>query len=86
MKTQVEKDGNKKATGVVSLAFRVRADGENLFSAEMLLLVDDIVVEKRNGVSTTIGHAISAADNLMDGWTFNEIEQKSEDYFRNVFL
>lgn len=71
---------------VVSLAFRVRADGDNLFSAELLLLHDDVVVGKRNGISTTLGHAIGAADDLMDGWAFNEIEQKAEDYFKNVIL
>ena len=71
---------------VVSLAFRVKANGDNLFSAEMLLLHGDIVVERRHGVSTTLGHAIGAVDDLMDGWAFNEIEQKAEDYFRNIFL
>jgi len=71
---------------VVSLAFRVRADGDNLFSAEILLLHGDTVVESRHGISTTLGHAIGAADDLMDGWAFSEVEQKAEDYFRNVFL
>ena len=86
MKIELEKNGNTKEDAVVSLAFRVRADGDNLFSAEMLLLHGDMIVEKRNGVSTTLGHAIGAADDLMDGWAFNEIEQKAEDYFRNVYL
>jgi len=86
MKTQsVEKDGNKKVENV-SLAFRVKAHGDNLFSAEMLLLQDDMVIESRHGIATTLGHAIGAADDLMDGWAFNEIEQKAEDYFHNVFL
>lgn len=86
MKTQpVEKDGNRKAE-VVSLAFRVKAHGDNLFSAEMLLLQDDVVMETRHGIATTLGHAIGAVDDLMDGWAFNEIEQKAEDYFRNVYL
>jgi hypothetical protein len=87
MKTEsMEKDGNKKANAVVSLAFRVKPHGDNLFSAEMLLLLDDIVVEKRHGIATTLGHAIGAADDLMDGWAFNEIEQKAEDYFKAVYL
>jgi hypothetical protein len=86
MKTQIEKDGNKKITGNVSLAFRVKPHGDNLFSAEILLLRDDTVAESRYGVATTLGHAIGAADDLMDGWAFNEIEQKPEDFFRNVFL
>lgn len=81
-----EKDGNKKAEGVVSLAFRVKAHGDNLFSAEMLMLLDDVIIESRHGVATTLGHAIGAADDLMDGWAFNEIEQKAEDYFRNIYL
>jgi hypothetical protein len=84
MKTKVgEAD---MAQAVVSLAFRVKPHGDNLFSAEMLLLHDDVVVEKRNGIATTLGHAIGAADDLMDGWAFNEIEQKPEDFFRNVYL
>jgi hypothetical protein len=81
----VEKDGNKKAE-VISLAFRVKPHGDNLFSAEILMLLGDVVVESRHGIATTLGHAIGAADDLMDGWAFNEIEQKAEDYFRNVYL
>lgn len=87
MKTQsVEKDGNTKVTEVVSLAFRVKPHGDNLFSAEMLLLHGDTIVEKRNGIATTLGHAIGAADDLMDGWAFNEIEQKAEEYFKVVYM
>lgn len=71
---------------VVSIAFRVRAHGDNLFSPEMLLLKGNKVVESRHGVGTTLGHAIAAADDLMDGWAFNEIEQKAEDYFKAVYL
>jgi hypothetical protein len=85
-KTQVgEVDGNRKVQ-TVSLAFRVIPSAEGLFAAEMLLLHDDVVVEKRHGLFTTLGHAIGAADDLMDGWAFNEIEQKPENYFREVFL
>jgi len=87
MKTESkEKDGNKKVTENVSLAFRVKPHGDNLFSAEMLMLLDDYVVERRHGVATTLGHAIGATDDLLDGWAFNEIEQKAEDYFHNVYL
>lgn len=84
-KTQV---GEEKAPqeAVVSLAFRVVPGDDGLFAAQMLMLHDDTVIEKRTGVFTTLGHAIGAADDLMDGWAFNEIEQKPEEYFRNVFL
>lgn len=70
----------------VSLAFRVKPHGDNLFSAEMLLIKGDQIAETRYGPGTTLGHAIAAADDLMDGWAFNEIEQKAEDYFRAVLL
>jgi hypothetical protein len=83
-KTQVGEADAPEA--VVSLAFRVVPDAEGLFAAQILLLKDDVVAEKRTGVYTTLGHAIGAADDLMDGWAFNEIEQKAEDYFRAVFL
>ena len=87
MKTEpIEKDGNVKETEVASLAFRVKSHGDNLFSAEMLLLLGDVVVEKRHGVATTLGHAIGAADDLMDGWAFSEIETKAEDYFKAILL
>ena len=87
MKTQpIEKDGNKKVTENVTLAFRVKAHGDNLFSAEILMLQDDVVIESRHGVATTLGHAIGAADDLMDGWAFSEIETKAEDYFKQVYL
>jgi hypothetical protein len=81
---EVERVSQKEV--VVSLAFRVKSHGDNLFSAEMLLLHDDVIVEKRNGIATTLGHAIGGADDLMDGWAFNEIEQKAEAYFREVYL
>jgi len=71
---------------VVSLAFRVKPHGDNLFSAEMLLIRGDKVVESRHGTGTTLGHAIAAADDLMDGWAFTEIETKAEDYYKSVLL
>ena len=84
LKTQVGEE--KEPTTVVSLAFRVKPHGDNLFSAEMLLVRGDQVIETRYGAGTTLGHAIAAADDLMDGWAFNEIEQKPENYFRNVVV
>jgi hypothetical protein len=87
MKTeQKEKDGNKKTTENITLAFRVKPHGDNLFSAEILMLLGDVVIESRHGVATTLGHAIGAADDLMDGWAFSEIEQKPEQYFKEVYL
>ena len=87
MKTQpVEKDGNKKVTENVTLALRVKPHGDNLFSAEMIMIADDVVVDSKHGVATTLGHAIGAADDLMDGWAFSEIETKPEDYFNQVSL
>lgn len=87
MKAQIEKDGNKKIDASTrSLAFRVKAHGDNLFSAEMLMLEDDVVIDSRHGVATTLGHAIGAVDDLMDGWAFSEIENKAEDFFKNVYL
>lgn len=81
------KTGSKETTpGVVSLAFRVKPHGNNLFSAEVLLLRDDRVVKTRHGIDTTIGHATAAADDLMDGWAFNEIEQEPEAYFNEIYL
>lgn len=71
---------------VVSLAFRVKPMGDGLYAAEMLMLSDNKVIKTRNGPGTTLGHAIAAADDLMDGWAFNEIEQKPEGFFEEVFL
>lgn len=81
-----EKDGNKKSAGTTSLAFRVKPHPDNLFSAEVLLLVDDVVVDRRETVATTLGHAIGAADDLMDGWAVSQIERKAEDFFRDVIV
>lgn len=85
-KTQVREVDVPQAGAVVSLAFRVKPHGDNLFSAEMLLLHGNKIIESRHGIETTLGHAIGAADDLLDGWAFNEIEQKAEDYFRDVLL
>lgn len=76
----------EEAVETLSLAFRVKPQGDNLFSAEMLLISGDKVLQTRHGVATTLGHAIGAADDLMDGWAFSEIETKPEEYFKNVML
>jgi hypothetical protein len=84
-KTKVGEENESKAA-VVSLAFRVVPSNDGLFAAQILLLNADKVVETRTGLYTTLGHAIGAADDLMDGWAFSEIEQTPENYFREVFL
>lgn len=83
METKVEEAVAEKA---LSLAFRVKAHGDNLFSAEILLIHGNKVIETRYGAGTTLGHAMAATDDLLDGWAFNEIEQKPEDYFRQVVV
>src|SRR5258706_291323 len=85
-KTEVREADKPEVMQAVSLAFRVVPSADGLFAAQILLLKGDAIVEKRTGLYTTLGHAIGAADDLMDGWAFNEIEQKAEDYFRAVFL
>ena len=86
MKTKLEeKDGNKKVV-VVTLAFRVVPGEEGLYAHQMLLIMDDVVYEKRTGVFTTLGHAIAAADELLDGWAFSEIEVAPEQYFKEVMV
>ncbi len=85
-KAQVGEEKAPAGKTAVSLAFRVKPHGDNLFSAELLLLHGNKVVATRFGPGTTLGHAIAAADDLMDGWAFNEIEQKPDNYFREVFL
>lgn len=77
---------NAPVAAVASLAFRVKPHADNLFSAEILLLLGDVVVGSRHGVATTLGHAIGMADDLMDGWAFSEIETHAEDYYKNVML
>lgn len=81
-----EKAMTEVVPAVASLAFRVKPHADNLFSAEMLLLLGDVVVGAREGVATTLGHAISMADDLMDGWAFSEIETKAEDFYKDVML
>lgn len=75
-----------ETTQVVSLAFRVRPIGDGLYAAEILMLKGNKMVDSRMGAGTTLGHALGAADNLLDGWALNEVEQKPEDYFKAVFL
>lgn len=70
----------------VSLAFRVKPVKDGLYAAEMLMLLGDVVADSRHGIATTLGHAIGAADDLLDGWAFSEIEQKPENYFHDVLL
>ena len=81
-----EKDGNKKAAVVVTLAFRVVPGEEGLYAHQMLLIMDDMVYEKRTGVFTTLGHAIAASHELLDGWAFSEIEVAPDQYFKEVML
>lgn len=76
----------ERTVDVVSLAFRVVPMGEGLYAAQMLLMMGDIVVEKRTGVATTLGHAIAGADEAMDGWAFSEIEITPEAYFKMILI
>lgn len=85
-KTKVGEEKAPQVEAVISLAFRVVPDQNGLFAHQMLLLKGDHVQEVRTGLFTTLGHAIAAADELLDGWAFNEIEQGAEDYFRAVFM
>lgn len=80
VKPEVKKDS------VFSLAFRVKDCGDNLFTAEMLLLEDDIVMAKRTGIITSLGHAAGAATDLLDAWSVQKIELDPAEFFRNVFL
>src|SRR5579872_5858900 len=67
-KTKVGEEAVPQAEAVVSLAFRIKPHGDNLFSAEILLLHNDTVVERRNGIATTLGHAIGPQmTSWMDG-------------------
>lgn len=84
-KTKVGEEMPQKEA-VISLAFRVKAVGDNLYAAEMLMLENDQVIASRHGISTTLGHAIGAADDLLDGWAFGEIETEPRDYYANVML
>lgn len=88
MKGKIGIDTKNEApkAGVISLAFRVVPAADGLFCAQMLMLLDDYVVEKRTGVATTLGHAIAGSDEALDGWAFSEIETKPEDYFSQVLI
>lgn len=69
-----------------SLAFRTVPDSEGLHAPQMLLIEGNKVVGMRTGVFTTLGHAIAAADDLLDGWAFSRIEVNPEDYYEQVML
>lgn len=84
-KELVEVDGNKKVDSV-TLAFRVVPCADGLYAAQMLIVVNDLVVDKRTGVATTLGHAIAGVDEALDGWAFSQIETKPEDYFAMVLI
>ena len=80
------KVGEPKQEKVLSLAFRVKAHEDNLFSAEMLLLEGNTVINSRESVATTLGHAIGAMDNMADGWAIDMVERGAQDYFDAVIL
>ncbi len=76
--------GRPMKNAIATLAFRVIPKPDNLFCAQMLLIKGATVVETRTGVETTLGHAISAADNLLDGFALAAIETPAEKYFEEV--
>lgn len=85
-KIGIETSKTEPKTGAVSLAFRVVPASDGLYCAQMLMLLDDYCTDKRTGVATTLGHAIAAADEALDGWAFSEIEIKPEDFFKMVMI
>lgn len=70
----------------VSLAFRVVRVEDGLFGAEMILIHDGKIVASRRSPGTTMGHAIGAADNLLDAWALNEMDQTPDQFFKEVFV
>lgn len=78
--------GRPMKGAVATLAFRVVPNGDNLFSAEMLLIKGATVAKVRTGLGTLMGHAIAQADNLLDGFALTEIETSAEKYFDEVQL
>ena len=84
--TNLEGHHPKAKIETVYLGFFVKDMGDNLFSAGMVLIGDDMVIEKRTGLATSLGHAIGAAEDLLGGWAIQSIERKPEDFFRNVML
>lgn len=78
--------GRSMKGAVATLAFRVVPNGDNMFSAEMLLIKGSTVVATRKGLGTLMGHAIAQADNLLDGFALTEIETPAEKYFEEVQL
>ena len=80
------KVGEAEQNKVLSLAFRVKAHEDNLFSAEMLLLEGNTVVDRRESVATTLGHAIGHMDNIADGWAMDMIERHPREYFEVVMM
>lgn len=77
----------KEAKEVVfTLAFRVKDCGDNLFAPEMLLLEGDVVMAKRLGTITSLGHAAGAATDLLDAWAVQEIDLEPTEFYKNVYL
>jgi hypothetical protein len=74
----------KEKRGVVELAFGIQAHKDNLFSAKIVKYQDGRISEWKQGVGTTIGHALNIAEDLMGAYAIQAHETSAEKFYNEV--
>ncbi len=76
----------KDKVSVSELAFGVHAEADNLFSAKVVKIKDGKVSEWKKGSGTSLGHAISMAQELMGAYAVQAIEKSPEKFYNEVVV
>ena len=69
---------------VTTLAFGVKAMGDNLFATQMIILKGGIMQDNKTGEPTLMGHAIGQAQELLGGYAVAALEDGPDAYFETA--
>jgi len=69
---------------VAELAFGVHAHDANLFSAKIVKIKNGRVSEWKHGVETSLGHALTIAEDLMGAYAIQAHEISAEKFYDEV--
>jgi hypothetical protein len=66
---------------VYELLFGVNPRGSNLFSAKVVKMKDGRINEWKQGVATSLGHAVNIAEDIMGAYVIQAHEKSAAEFY-----
>ncbi len=76
----------KEKKAVAELLFGVQAHKDNLFTAKVVKIRDGKVAEWKQGNTTSLGHALHIAEDLMGAYAIQAHEVTAERFYSDVVV